>query len=196
MHGTEGIGHYALFDINVTHPIRTTQLAISRWLNPIEGSKVGKVSVSNPKRVVHISSIAGQTYGIGAPMYHAAKHAISGFIRSLTQLDEIGIRVNGVAPGVIKTPLWVEHPEKLKFIDESKDAWVEPEEVAEAMLRCCEDDEVVGGYIMEVLKQKTRPVTAFNDPGPSGPGAGASNIVTAADEVFGWLAEPGWGVAK
>lgn len=33
-HGTEGVGHYACLDINLTHPIRTTQLAISRWLNP------------------------------------------------------------------------------------------------------------------------------------------------------------------
>ncbi|KAK1082779.1 hypothetical protein LTR48_006757 [Friedmanniomyces endolithicus] len=61
-------------------------------------SKVGKASLANPKRVVHISSIAGQTPSFSTPMYVASKHAISGFIRSLAQLDTVGIRVNGVAP--------------------------------------------------------------------------------------------------
>jgi len=67
--GERGLGHYATLDINITHPIRTTQLAISRWLNPPEGSRVGKVSTNNPKRVVHISSIAGQTPGFATPLY-------------------------------------------------------------------------------------------------------------------------------
>jgi NAD(P)-dependent dehydrogenase (short-subunit alcohol dehydrogenase family) len=143
----DGVGHYALLDINVTHPIRCTQLAISRWLNPLKDSKVGKVSTSNPKRVVHISSIAGQAPSLTTPLYIASKHAISGFIRSLAQLDTLGIRVNGVAPvrslaafssdetsftdtisqGVIKTPLWTDHPEKMKMVDENRDEWVEPE---------------------------------------------------------------------
>ena len=98
--GAGGIGHYATLDINITHPIRVTQLAISRWLNPPKDSKSGKASPSNPKRVVHISSIAGQCPGLSTPLYMASKHAISGFIRSLASLDTIGIRVNGVAPGV------------------------------------------------------------------------------------------------
>jgi NAD(P)-dependent dehydrogenase (short-subunit alcohol dehydrogenase family) len=125
----------------------------------------------------------------------ASKHAISGFIRSLAQLDTIGIRVNGVAPGVIKTPLWTDHPEKLKMVNHEIDEWVEPEEVADALMRCCEDEEVTGGWVMEVLKGKTRNVVWKNDPGPSGPGgkASASESTTVA-EAFEWLATPGWGV--
>ncbi|KAK3111844.1 hypothetical protein LTR53_012495 [Teratosphaeriaceae sp. CCFEE 6253] len=188
-----GLGHYALFDINVTHPIRCTQLAMSRWLSPAKDSKVGKVSPTNPKRVVHISSIAGQCPGFTTPLYIASKHAISGFIRSLAQLDTLGIRVNGVAPGVIKTPLWTEHPEKMQMLDPERDAWVEPEEVAAAMLRCCEDDEVVGGYVMEVGKGQTRQVDWRNDPGPQGPGMTSTPAATIA-EVFGWLAQEGWGM--
>ncbi|EMC93731.1 hypothetical protein BAUCODRAFT_112155 [Baudoinia panamericana UAMH 10762] len=191
-----GLGHYALFDINVTHPIRCTQLAISRWLNPIKDSRVGKASATNPKRVVHISSVAGQTPGFATPLYMASKHALSGFIRSLAQLDFLGIRVNGVAPGVIKTPLWTDHPEKLKMVDESQDAWVEPEEVAEAMLRCCEDQTVTGGYVMEVVKGKTRYVDWKMDPGPSGLGANTANRAVMYAEVFQWLSEPGWGVPR
>ncbi|KAK5136675.1 hypothetical protein LTR08_002328 [Meristemomyces frigidus] len=191
-----GLGHYATLDINLTHPIRVTQLAISRWLNPSEGGKGGKASTANPKRIVHISSIAGQVPGFPTPLYIASKHAISGFIRSMAPLDTLGIRVNGVAPGVIKTPLWTDHPEKMMMLDESVDTWVEPDEVAEAMLRCCEDDTVGAGWILEVLKGKTRNVEWCNAPGPSGPGATAANGADIAAEAFKWLGEPGWGVAK
>ncbi|SMR48945.1 unnamed protein product [Zymoseptoria tritici ST99CH_1A5] len=196
LHGSEGVGHYATLDINITHPIRTTQLAISRWLNPSVGNKSGKVSASNPKRVVHISSIAGQTPSFSVPLYTASKHAISGFIRSLAELDILHIRVNGVAPGIIKTPLWTDHPEKLAMLDEKQDEWVEPEEVAEAMLRCVEDPEVGAGWVLEVLKGKTRNVEWMNAGPPEGPGGTASNRAANAAEVFQWLAEPGWGAAK
>lgn len=108
----------------------------------------------------------------------------------------MGIRVNGVAPGVIKTPLWTEHAEKLKMIDESKDVWVEPEEVAEAMLRCVVDADIVGGYVMEVTKSKTRSVGWRMDPGPEGDGATVAHRARADEEVLGWLAEEGWGVGK
>lgn len=136
-------GRYANIDINVTHPIRATQLAISEFLN---ASGKDKVSKENPKRVILISSIAGQLPNLHAPIYVAAKHAMNGFIRSLATLEqELGIRVNGVAPGVIKTPLWTEHPEKLTFFDDSKDEWATPEEVAEGMLRCLEEPELGGG---------------------------------------------------
>ena len=199
LHGEpgSGIGHYSIFDINLTHPIRTSQLAISRWLNPIKDSKVGKVSPTNPKRLVHVSSMAGQTPGFPIPLYIASKHAISGFVRSMAELDgTLGIRVNAVAPGVIKTPLWTDHPEKLKIFDEGQDTWVLPEEVAEQMLRCCEDDEIDGGYVLEVMKGNYRKVDWKMDPGPSAVGSSVSNAAALGKEVFDWLAEPNWGVPK
>ena len=82
------------------------------------------------------------------------------------------------------------------MLDEARDQWVQPEEVAEAMLRCCEDDEVTGGWVMEVLKGKTRNVEWRLDPGPSGPGGEASNRASTEAEVFEWLGEPGWGSTK
>lgn len=82
------------------------------------------------------------------------------------------------------------------MIDESVDDWVEPEEVATAMLRCCEDDSITGGYVMEVLKGRTRKVDWRMDPGPSGPGGSAGNSAATVAEAFGWLGEEGWGVVK
>ncbi|KAH7392406.1 hypothetical protein DE146DRAFT_662398 [Phaeosphaeria sp. MPI-PUGE-AT-0046c] len=188
-------GRYASLDINVTHPIRVSQMAISHFLNPPEG--VAKAGPKNPKRVVLISSIAAQNANLLTPIYVASKHAISGFIRSLAALEpEFGIRVNGVAPGIIKTPLWTEHPEKMTFLDEEKDAWATPEEVAEAMRRCLEDADVGGGKVVEVGAGQTRFVEALMDPGPSGKGHTASNGLKQYEEVYECLGEEGWGVDK
>ncbi|KAF1840166.1 putative short chain dehydrogenase/ reductase [Cucurbitaria berberidis CBS 394.84] len=199
---TDG-GRYTTLDINITHPIRTTQLALSHFLNPPtvsppgSSSAVQKASPQNPKRVILISSIAGQNANLNTPLYVAAKHAMNGFIRSLGKLEEkIGVRVNGVAPGVIKTPLWTEHPEKMTFLDEGRDQWATAEEVADAMLRCLEEPGLGGGTILEVGARQTRLVEALNDPGPSGAGHTVSNLEEQYSEVYEWLGQEGWGVGK
>ncbi|KAL1970945.1 hypothetical protein VTN77DRAFT_2779 [Rasamsonia byssochlamydoides] len=193
---------YALLDINLTHPIRTTQLAISHFLH----HRTSKTR----KHIVHISSIAGQSPTLAAPIYVATKHAINGLVRSLAKLDaQFGIRVTAVAPGVIKTPLWTEHPEKLKMVNEAVDVWVTPEEVAEVMLALVQQDEVSeiigdknrrgkmfpveGGTILEVSKT-VRPVSAFNDPGPGGrAGNTVSDMKVVEDEIFELLSQDDWG---
>ena len=98
-------------------------------------------SVKNLKTVIHVSSIAGQTSPLAAPICNATKHAINGFIRSLAPLEaKLGIRVAAVAPGVVKTPLWTEHAEKMKAVG-GGDAWVTPEEMAEVMVALVEKHE-------------------------------------------------------
>ncbi|CAM1501206.1 Fc.00g103680.m01.CDS01 [Cosmosporella sp. VM-42] len=191
-------GHYKLLDINLNHPIRTTQLALSHWLYPRKNENSAstppaKVSPSNPKRIVHISSIAGQMPNLRAPIYGASKFAITGFVRCLAPLDAKGVRVNAVAPGVVRTPLWLEHPEKLVNVDEEKDGWVTPEEVAAAMLRCVEEDQFIGGTILEVGKDNTRVVGLTNDPGPDkDPRKGHvnSNNAKGEDMVWNWINDP------
>lgn len=185
---------YATLDINITHPIRCTQLAIAAFL---ASQKPNVDEPKDPKRVLIVSSIAGQNPNFHTPIYVAAKHAMNGFIRSLAALESrFNIRVNGVAPGVIKTPLWTEHPEKLTFVDQGKDEWATPEEVADAMLRCLVDDDLPGGSILEVGKDQTRKVEALNDPGPSGPGHTVSNLVDKYHEVYDLLGKDGWGTVK
>ncbi|EMT67093.1 hypothetical protein NOF04DRAFT_16033 [Fusarium oxysporum II5] len=186
--------HYKLLDINLTHPIRATQLAISQWLH---GSPK-KVSPENPKRVIHISSIAGQCPALRSPMYGASKFGITGFVRCLAEVEKIGVRVNAVAPGLVRTPLWTEHPEKLKYVDEGQDEWVTPQEVAEAMLLCVESDKYPGGIVLEVGKNNTRCVQLFNDPGPDtsgqSKGVSISNTEEADKSIWEWLGDKSiWG---
>jgi 3-hydroxybutyrate dehydrogenase len=122
-------------------------------------------------------------------MYVATKHAISGFVRSLAELeyppnDLPPIRVNAVAPGVIKTPLWTENKEKMKMINESVDEWVMPEEVAQVMVDLIEKEENHGGTILEVGKAQVRRVEALNDPGPRGSGHTVSNAEAEKKEIW------------
>ncbi|KAF2138935.1 uncharacterized protein K452DRAFT_232981 [Aplosporella prunicola CBS 121167] len=198
-------GRYTHLDINITHPVRVTQLALAQWLNPAseDGSvKETRVSPAAPKRVLHVSSVAGQSPGFANPVYAGTKHFISGFVRSLAPLEaRLGVRVNAVAPGVVRTPLWTEHPEKMTYVDEGGDRWTTPEEVADAMVRLLEGDEkeAGAGTVLEVGAGCTRRVDAFDaarpDPAPS-KGLIPGNVQMGVEEVFGWLAEEGWGVRK
>lgn len=159
---------------------------------------------------MHISSIAGQNPSMPAPIYVATKHAISGLVRSLAKLDKkFGIRVTAVAPGLIKTPLWMEHPEKLKMFKEGQDVWVTAEEVGEVMLALVQQEEVSeiigdkerkgtlfpveGGTILEVSKT-VRAVHPFNDPGPSNrAGNTVANAEAVENEIFDLLSTSNWG---
>jgi 3-hydroxybutyrate dehydrogenase len=201
-------GRYRSLDINLTHPIRVTQLAISHFLGASPPA-----STSNPKSIVHIASVAGQTASLPFPIYHATKHGVQALVRSMASLEQLhGIRVTAVEPGVVKTPLFTEHPEKLKVLDAETDVWVTPERVAEVMLACVKDKsiskytttdggesgEVVtirGGSCLEILTRRVRDVPMFNNVGPLAdgePGATASNTQVLMDEVQGLL-QPGWG---
>lgn len=196
-------GNYAQLDINVTHPIRATQMALSHWMHPRVSSESKfpvpeKASPSNPKRVVHVSSVAGHLPVFRAPLYGAAKFAITGFVRCLEPLEAShGVRVTAVAPGLVRTPIWTEHPEKLLNINQEKDGWITPLEVAEAMLSCVEGDTNVGGTILEIGTDHTRQVKVINDPGPDfrpGRGIKASNGKFGDDEAYGLLEDASvWG---
>lgn len=133
-------------------------------------------------------------------------------MRSLAPLEALGVRVTAVAPGVIKTPLWTEHPEKLDWIGKD-DEWVTPEFVAEVMGRLLEEEQVEvsvrgrgedgkelqmerakveGGLILEVAKGTVRQVRPFGDWGPEGEGTTVAGMGRAVEEVLGGLRE-GWG---
>lgn len=88
-------GHYAVLDINLAHPIRLSQLAISHWTQRrIPGS------------LLIIGSMAGYITGIGSPLYFASKHGVQGFVRSLGTLRESsGIRTAAIAPGAVNVSM-------------------------------------------------------------------------------------------
>ncbi|KIW27072.1 uncharacterized protein PV07_06850 [Cladophialophora immunda] len=211
-------GRYALLDINITHPVRVTQLAISHFL-----AADPPCSAENPKSIVHIASIAGESASLAFPLYYVSKHGVQALVRSLADLEHLhGIRVSCVMPGVVKTPLWTDHPEKLKIVKqegEGADTWVTPEEVAQVMLALVKDNEcpsvtasasagtngvnggqkdmvpIKGGTCLEVLAGAVRDVPLYNNIGPYATGKQGASVSDGEKiyrEVLGEL-KPGWG---
>jgi len=121
-------------------------------------------------------------------MYVASKHAISGFTRSLADLEpKLNIRVNAVAPGRVKTPLWTK--DKLTWVNQSFDRWVTPKQVAEVMLDLITNEKNVGGTILEVGGGPVRVVQRLNDPGPQGKGLSSAEVADAATNVYSLIQE-------
>ncbi|KAJ5916743.1 hypothetical protein N7504_000758 [Penicillium tannophilum] len=169
---------YSTLDINLTHAVRMSQQAVQHF-----------TKAKTDGFIVHISSVAAQHANFFCPMYAASKHAISGFVRSLGMLDDPSegsgltkIRVNAVAPGCIKTPLWTESRDRFMF-DEEKDEWVSPEWVAENMLQLVLNPDYKGGTVLEVGKA-VRKVELLNDPGPLEKGNTLSNRKVSEDEIW------------
>ena len=130
--------------------------------------------------------------------------------------------MTAVAPGVIKTPLWTDNPDKLRLIA-ADDAWVTPEFVADVMVSLVERETVrvsakpaglrgaateagsqrgggntrevavEGGMILEVAKRRVRVVEQFHDEGPSGEGNTVGNKGIAETEIFDMLGSGRWG---
>lgn len=164
---------FKIFDINITHPVRATQLAIDYFTR----------QKLNHGVVVLFSSIAAQLPLLPTPLYSASKHAISGFIRCLGHLEPtINVRVNGVAPGLVKTPIWTD--DKLKWVDENVDEWVTTKQVVETIIDLITNKDHVGGTILEVGADRVRPVTELNDPGPDGKGHTVQGLGTAFASVY------------
>ena len=180
--------------------MRTSQLAVSCFLK----SK----AESRAKTIVIISSTNAQDTCLSTLIYDASKHATSGIVRALARLDRAGVRIAAVAPGIIKTPLFMENPDKLAMLDMTKDDLVGPEEVATVMVSLIERDsicskiseaatgkqdiEIKSGTILEVTKDRCRAVNAYHDPGPSGAGAVGSNFEASEASTLKLLVE-GWG---
>ncbi|KAI4602209.1 hypothetical protein KJ359_009447 [Pestalotiopsis sp. 9143b] len=176
------VNTYATLDVNLTHPIRLSQLGISYW---------SKLRV--PGCLVHVSSQAGQAASIGTPIYYATKHGLNGFVRALGSLrDEVGIRVGAVAPGAVQTPMWSEDPQKAAMLEgPEKSVLIDPEEIAQGMLELCENPEYGNGTILEVNRNHQRIVPMFNADPPSGEGSVVPGFFKAEEDIVNRIREGG-----
>ncbi len=151
---------YKTLDINITHPVRLTQLAIEYFM-----------AHNKPGHVLLVSSIAAQTVAPMKPMYAASKAAISSFTRCMGMLSTPPegipkVVVNAVAPGMTISPLWTKDKREMEPYEKMGVEWVQPVAVAEVMCKMVMTDEYAGGQVVEVTKDKERTVETLNDPGP------------------------------
>jgi NAD(P)-dependent dehydrogenase (short-subunit alcohol dehydrogenase family) len=119
-----------VFDVNVWAPIMWTSLAVDAWLGDHGGN------------VVNTASVVGLSVGANIGVYSASKAALIQITRQLA--IELGprIRVNAVAPGVVRThlatELWKDHEDELKASTALRRIG-EPADVASAVLFLASD---------------------------------------------------------
>jgi 3-hydroxybutyrate dehydrogenase len=88
----------------------------------------------------------------------------------------------------VKTPLFTEHPEASKFLDNQKDFLLPPEEVAQAMFALLTDQKYKTGTVLEVCDVGNwREVALLNDPGPQGPASLTSRKKEALRDILPYL---------
>lgn len=119
-----------VFDVNVWSPIMWTSLAVDAWMGEHGGT------------VVNTASVVGLSVGANIGVYSASKAALIQITRQLA--IELGpkIRVNAVAPGVVRThlamELWKDHEDELNA-STALGRIGEPADVASAVLFLASD---------------------------------------------------------
>lgn len=128
---------------NFTGTMYLTQLIVKKMVMQKKGS------------ILNISSIWGNTGASCESVYSATKGGITMFTKSLAkELGSCNIRVNALAPGVIKTEMneWMNEEEKRELCDEIPlNRFGEKNEVAKCAAFLCSDDaSYVSGQVLTV----------------------------------------------
>ncbi|KAI7977549.1 hypothetical protein EIK77_000499 [Talaromyces pinophilus] len=123
-----------------------------------------KASIPRNKKMVMcvVASMAGLYPLYPSPVYNASKHAVVGFIKCMKPADvEENVKIVGVCPGLVATPLWTEDLKPIWSYDQSQA--LTGVEVAEAVLELVEDGKYEGGTVMTYTPYAGKAIEQFVD---------------------------------
>lgn len=104
-------------------------------------------------KILNISSIYGEGKACwkGLPAYGASKAALSHFTQTLAKNLAPNILVNAIAPGYVKTPLWIDTSEE-DFKNSGNEQLIErmimPEEIAQMAVAVIKNDAMSGEVVV------------------------------------------------
>ena len=102
-------------------------------------------AAQRPGAIVNVASTAGIQGVPGRPVYTASKHAVVGLTREMAiDFASLGVRVNCVAPGLVRTPMtekFFENPADAERLNKSSPLGrvALPEEIAEVIVFLASD---------------------------------------------------------
>jgi meso-butanediol dehydrogenase / (S,S)-butanediol dehydrogenase / diacetyl reductase len=153
--GIRGVGNVLDFDPEAWH--RVISVNLDGTFNMCQAFARTVKEAQTPAAIVNVTSGAGI---MGVPNrlgYVASKFGVSGITRTMAaELGSIGVRVNAVAPGMIRTPMTAsmfEDPENVRRIRASHPIGREgePEEIAAAIaFLLSEDASFITGAVIPV----------------------------------------------
>jgi NAD(P)-dependent dehydrogenase (short-subunit alcohol dehydrogenase family) len=119
--------------------------------------------------IVVTASLAGLTGLPQDPIYAGTKHFLVGFVRSVApQLEERGIRINAVCPGIVDTPILGE--ESRARLQAAGFPLLAPGEVADAVFAAATSQTTGGAWVCQPGREP-EPYRFGGVPGPRVPGA-------------------------
>ena len=115
------------------------------------------VAAGKSGQIVNLASTLGLMAAPKRAAYTASKHGVVGLTKQMAlELGEKGIRVNAVAPGVVRTPLterYFQDPDYAQVIRDihAVGRWAEPREIAQAILFLADEaNSFITGTILTV----------------------------------------------